>query len=90
MGSPFRLPWLYPAVFFLFVALFLVLGLTGIDRSCLDAADSTYLVTSRALADGQMPYRDFLVAHPPLLFLLGMPWQSWGPGCCLSGSLSCC
>lgn len=80
MGSPFRLPWLYPVVFFLFVALFLALGLIGIDRSCLDAADSTYLVTSRALADGQMPYRDFLVAHPPLLFLLGMPLAKLGAG----------
>lgn len=78
MGSPFRLPWLYPVVFLLFVVLFLVLGLIGIDHSCLDAADSTYLVTSRALANGQMPYRDFLVAHPPLLFLLGTPLAKMG------------
>ena len=80
MGSPFRLPWLYPVVFLLFVVLFLVLGLIGIDHSCLDAADSTYLVTSRALANGQMPYRDFLVAHPPLLFLLGAPLAKMGGG----------
>ena len=75
-----RLPWLYSAVFFLFLALFLTLGLIGIDRSCLDAADSTYLVTSRALSEGQMPYRDFLVAHPPLLFLLGAPLAWLGAG----------
>lgn len=58
----------------------MTLGLVGIDRSCLDAADSTYLITSRALADGQMPYRDFLVAHPPLLFLLGAPLAKLGAG----------
>jgi hypothetical protein len=56
------------------------LGLVGVDRSCLDAADSTYLITSRALADGQMPYRDFLVAHPPLLFLIGAPLAKLGAG----------
>ncbi len=80
MGSPFRLPWLYPLIFLVFLSLFLILGLAGIDHSCLDAADSTYLVTSRALADGQMPYRDFLVAHPPLLFLVGAPLAKLGAG----------
>ncbi len=80
MGSTFRLPWLYPLVFIVFLVLFLALGLVGIDHSCLDAADSTYLITSRALAEGQMPYRDFLVAHPPLLFLLGAPLAMLGAG----------
>ena len=75
-----RLSRLYPSVFFLFVAAFLILGFLGVDHSCLDNADSTYLVTSRALADGQMPYRDFLAAHPPLLFLLGAPLAKLGAG----------
>ena len=78
-GRP-RLSRLYPSVFFLFVSGFLVLGFLGIDHSCLDAADSAYLVISRALADGQMPYRDFLVAHPPLLFMLGAPLSWLGGG----------
>jgi len=80
MASPARLARFYPFVFLAFVVLFLTLGLVGVDRSCLDAADSTYLITSRALADGQMPYRDFLVAHPPLLFLLGAPLAKMGAG----------
>lgn len=80
MASPARLARLYPFVFLAFITLFLTLGLVGVDRSCLDAADSTYLITSRALAEGQMPYRDFLVAHPPLLFLLGAPLAKLGAG----------
>jgi hypothetical protein len=80
MAGPARLARFYPTVFILFVALFLTLGFIGIDHSCLDAADSTYLVTSRALADGQIPYRDFLAAHPPLLFLLGAPLAKLGAG----------
>jgi len=80
MGGPARLARLYPTAFIIFVFLFLGLGFYGMDRSCLDMADSTYLVTSRALADGQMPYRDFLAAHPPLLFLLGAPLAMLGSG----------
>ncbi|MHB8792865.1 MAG: hypothetical protein ACYC6O_05955 [Thermoleophilia bacterium] len=80
MASPARLARFYPLVLLAFIVLFLALGLAGVDRSCLDAADSTYLITSRALADGQMPYRDFLVAHPPLLFLLGAPMAKIGAG----------
>jgi len=73
MAGPARLARHYPLIFLAFLVLFMALGLAGVDRSCLDAADSTYLITSRAVSDGQMPYRDFLVAHPPLLFLLGAP-----------------
>ncbi|MBI5869832.1 MAG: glycosyltransferase family 39 protein [Actinobacteria bacterium] len=80
MASPARLARFYPLALLAFIVLFLALGLSGIDRSCLDAADSSYLITSRALADGQMPYRDFLVAHPPLLFLLGAPLARLGAG----------
>ncbi|MDO8736346.1 MAG: hypothetical protein Q7K29_04610 [Thermoleophilia bacterium] len=80
MASPARFARLFPFIFLAFIALFTALGLAGVDRSCLDAADSTYLITSRALADGQMPYRDFLVAHPPLLFLLGAPLAMLGHG----------
>lgn len=56
-----------------FLLLFIGLGLAGIDRSCLDAADSTYLISADAVSRGLMPYRDFLTAHPPLLFALGAP-----------------
>jgi len=80
MAGPARLARLYFPFFILFVILFLTLGLIGIDHSCLDAADSTYLVTSRALADGQMPYRDFLAAHPPFLFMLGAALSKLGAG----------
>lgn len=80
MVSRSRLSRLYPSVFILFAVVFLTLGFLGIDHSCLDSADSAYLITSRALADGQMPYRDFLVAHPPLLFVLGAPLAWLGDG----------
>ncbi|MHB8859299.1 MAG: hypothetical protein ACYC6Z_07445 [Thermoleophilia bacterium] len=80
MAGRFRLSRLYPSVFILFALAFLTLGFLGIDHSCLDSADSAYLATSRALAEGQMPYRDFLVAHPPLLFVLGAPLAWIGAG----------
>lgn len=73
MGTSARLRPTYALVFFLLVLLFVLLGLLHIDRSCLDAADSTYLISADGISRGLMPYRDFLLAHPPLLFLLGAP-----------------
>lgn len=64
---------LFKGAFLCFLVIFVAFGLAGIDRSCLDAADSAYLASADALARGQMPYRDFLAAHPPLLFALGAP-----------------
>ena len=79
MGSLARLPR-SQAAFALITLLFLGLGLLGLDRSCLDAADSAYLVSSDAIARGLMPYRDFLAAHPPLLYLIGAPLARLGMG----------
>lgn len=79
-GGPDRLPAPYRAAFPLFIALFLALGLAGIDRSCPDAADSAYLISADAVARGLMPYRDFLAAHPPLIYLLGAPLAKLGAG----------
>jgi hypothetical protein len=66
--------------FFGFVVFFLILAFLGIDHSCLDAADSAYLASSDAIARGMVPYQDFLLAHPPLLFLLGAPLAKIGMG----------
>lgn len=79
MGGLARLPK-SQAAFALITLLFLGLGLLGIDRSCLDAADSAYIVSSDAIARGLMPYRDFLAAHPPLLYLIGAPLARLGLG----------
>ncbi|MHB1389711.1 MAG: glycosyltransferase family protein [Thermoleophilia bacterium] len=67
-------------VFFFFLVSFLVLAVAGIDHSCLDAADSAYLGASDAIARGLVPYQDFLLAHPPLLFLIGAPLAKIGAG----------
>src|SRR3954462_3711277 len=34
-------------------------------------AEGVYLFSSRLIADGAVPYRDFVAAHPPLLFYSG-------------------
>lgn len=78
--SPERLPLLDRLSFAFFLLMLVGLGLWGIDRSCLDAADSAYLASSDAIARGMMPYRDFLLAHPPLLFLIGAPLAKLGLG----------
>lgn len=79
-GGADRLPALYRTAFPVFLILFLALGLAGIDRSCLDAADSAYVISADAIARGLWPYRDFLAAHPPLLYLLGAPLAKLGAG----------
>lgn len=71
---------LLKGVFFLALLLFFLLSLTGIDRSCLDAADSAYVISADAVSRGLMPYRDFLAAHPPLLFVIGAPLAKLGAG----------
>ena len=73
MRGPGRLFRGYSLAFLTLASLFLILGLISIDRSCLDASDSAYLISADAISRGLMPYRDFLAAHPPLLFLLGAP-----------------
>lgn len=80
MGSPARLPPFYRLAFFFLLLLFVTLEASHVDTSCLDAADSAYLISADAIAHGQVPYRDFLVAHPPLLFLVGalLAWMGAG------------
>src|SRR5207253_2186270 len=34
-------------------------------------AEGVYLLSARLIADGATPYRDFIAAHPPLLFYTG-------------------
>ncbi len=70
----------YRIAFFVLLAGFLAMALAGLDHSCLDAADSAYLASAAAVAHGLVPYRDFLSAHPPLLFLLGAPLAAAGGG----------
>lgn len=73
MVSPKRLPLIDRLAFLFFLLLLLILAILGIDRSCLDAADSAYLASSDAIARGMSPYKEFLLAHPPLLFFIGAP-----------------
>lgn len=80
MVSPRRLSLHDHIAFSFFVILLLVLAAAGIDHSCLDAADSAYLGASDAIARGLVPYQDFLLAHPPLLFLIGAPLAKIGAG----------
>lgn len=80
-GGPHRLPAPFFFVTFLsLLVLFLASGVAGADRSCLDAADSAYLISADAVSRGLVPYRDFLAAHPPLLFILGAPLAKLGTG----------
>lgn len=80
MGGRASLPRLNQLIFPIILLVFLCLGLLGLDRSCLDAADSAYVISSDAIARGLMPYRDFLAAHPPMLYLAGAPLAKLGLG----------
>ncbi len=66
-----RFSFFYCFAFFLLIAAFLAAGIAAIDNSCLDAADGAYLISGNAVAHGLFPYRDFLAAHPPAIYLLG-------------------
>lgn len=39
-----------------------------------DMDEGTYLYAGQLIADGLVPYRDFLIAHPPLVPLLAAGW----------------
>ena len=80
MGGHASLLRLNQLIFPIILLAFLCLGLLGIDHSCLDAADSAYVISSDAIARGLMPYRDFLAAHPPLLYMAGAPLAKLGLG----------
>ena len=80
MAAPAKLPRACLFSFLLALAAYLLAGISGIDNSCLDAADSAYLISASAIAHGAVPYRDFLAAHPPLLYLLGAPLTWLGTG----------
>jgi hypothetical protein len=41
-------------------------------------AEGVYLFSARLITDGQVPYRDFIAAHPPLLFYSGAAILSIG------------
>lgn len=71
---------LYQRSFLFLLAAFLLLSIISIDRSCLDAADSAYMISSDAISRGLVPYSDFLAAHPPLLYILGAPLAGLGAG----------
>ncbi len=80
MGGPGRFSRPYRSAFYFLTGLFLALNLGGVDHSCLDAADSAYLISADAIAGGLIPYRDFLAAHPPLLYVAGAPLSWFGAG----------
>lgn len=40
-----------------------------------DMDEGTYLYAGKLLAQGLVPYRDFLLAHPPLVVLLAAGWE---------------
>lgn len=80
MAGPGRFSRPYRSAFYFLTVLFLAITLIRVDHSCLDAADSAYLISADAFAGGLMPYRDFLAAHPPLLYLLGVPLAWLGGG----------
>src|SRR5919201_6872925 len=45
-----------------------------------DMDEGTYLYAGKLLAAGLVPYRDYLLAHPPLVAVLGAAWvQLVGP-----------
>ncbi|MFA5801071.1 MAG: hypothetical protein WC911_01200 [Thermoleophilia bacterium] len=80
MGGRASLARLNKLIFPVILIAFLSLGFLGLDHSCLDAADSAYVISSDAIARGLMPYRDFLAAHPPMLYLAGAPLAKLGLG----------
>jgi hypothetical protein len=41
-----------------------------------DMDEGTYLYAGKLLSQGLIPYRDFLLAHPPLVVLLAAGWES--------------
>src|SRR5579859_5525520 len=41
-----------------------------------DMDEGTYLYAGKLLTQGLLPYRDFLLAHPPLVVLLAAGWES--------------
>jgi hypothetical protein len=42
--------------------------------------EGTYLYASKLIADGQVPYRDFYLAHPPLMmYFFALPTKIFGP-----------
>ncbi|MHB8143403.1 MAG: hypothetical protein ACYDGX_07055 [Thermoleophilia bacterium] len=78
MSAPAKLPRSCLLSFFFLLLVFFLAAAASIDTSCLDAADSAYLISASAIAHGAFPYRDFLAAHPPLLYLLGAPLALFG------------
>ncbi|MBE0428602.1 MAG: glycosyltransferase family 39 protein [Thermoleophilia bacterium] len=66
--------------FLLFLLFFLLVALASVDRSCLDDADSAYLISADAVSRGLVPYRDFLAAHPPLIYVIGAPLSMMDDG----------
>jgi 4-amino-4-deoxy-L-arabinose transferase-like glycosyltransferase len=43
-----------------------------------DMDEGTYLYAGKLVGQGLMPYRDFLLAHPPVLVMLAAAWQGVG------------
>lgn len=41
-----------------------------------DMDEGTYLYAGKLVSDGLIPYRDFLLAHPPLVAVLGAAWAN--------------
>jgi 4-amino-4-deoxy-L-arabinose transferase-like glycosyltransferase len=41
-----------------------------------DMDEGTYLYAGKLVSQGLVPYRDFLLAHPPVLVLLAAAWQN--------------
>ena len=78
MAAPAKLPRSCLLSFFFLLLVFFLAAVASIDASCLDAADSAYLISASAIAHGAIPYRDFLAAHPPLLYMLGAPLALFG------------
>ncbi len=63
--------------FFILAAIFLSIQATHFSYSISD--ENTYIYMAKAVSEGQMPYRDFFLAHPPLhIFLLALIYKIFG------------
>ena len=65
--------WLALAGLLALVFVAFVFRLNSVVLSDMD--EGTYLYAGKLLAEGGLPYRDFLLAHPPLLVLMAAAWE---------------
>ena len=67
-------------VFWLFFALYFLLGLAFVFLGKFWADENWYFVGSWLVASGELPYRDFFIHHNPLVFYTyALPQYFFGP-----------